>query len=200
MILIRDITFAAIDFESAGSARGETDVPVQIGLACWSLAKGHERHFVSYLRSPRPIAWSARKVHGISDEDLIDAPNLPMLWPEVKQRLHGAAIVAHAKGTEKRFLRAYPGHSFGPWIDTLLLARAAWPDHPAHSLSELCEAASLSNTVQQLVPERRWHDALYDAVGSLVLLSHIIETFQLADQPLAVLEQVDTSAWHRGRR
>jgi hypothetical protein len=31
MTHIRDIPFCAIDFESAGAARGETDAPVQIG-------------------------------------------------------------------------------------------------------------------------------------------------------------------------
>lgn len=195
-MLVGDCRFTAIDFESAGAARGSTDVPVQVGLACWSEQERHGSTFVSYLASPVPITWSARKVHGIRDEDLDGSPTLLALWPELKSRLAGAAVVAHGKGTEKRFLRAFPGHGFGPWVDTLLLARAAWPELPQHSLSALCDARGLSDSVQSMLPGRRWHDALYDAVASLVLLEDVIRAFDLADKPLDLLLQPDTAAWH----
>ena len=198
-MLVGDCRFTAIDFESAGAARGSTDVPVQVGLACWSEQERHGGTFVSYLASPVPITWSARKVHGIRDEDLDGSPTLLALWPELKSRLAGAAVVAHGKGTEKRFLRAFPGHGFGPWVDTLLLARAAWPELPQHSLSALCDARGLSDSVQSMLPGRRWHDALYDAVASLVLLEDVIRAFDLADKPLDWLLQPDTAAWHSRR-
>ena len=196
---IGDCRFAAIDFESAGAARGRTDVPVQVGLATWSSSGGHGERFMSYLASDAPITWSARKVHGIRDEDLAGAPGLLALWPEIKRHLVGAVVVAHGKGTEKRFLRAFPGHGFGPWVDTLLLARAAWPELPDHSLSALCEARGLSPKVAAMIPGRRWHDALYDAVASLVLLEDLAATFDLAGRPLDWLLTPDTSPWHRRR-
>jgi len=198
--LIRDTRFAAVDFESAGAARGQTDVPVQLGLATWSSAHGHGNPFVSYLRTDQPITWQAHKVHGIGPADLTDAPSLIELWPEVKARLAGAAVVAHGKGTERRFLRAFPGHGFGPWIDTLLLARAAWPDRPDHSLGNLCAAFGLTDEIDALVPDRSWHDALFDAVASLALLRHVVEAFRLESAPLDRLVEPDTSAWHRSRR
>lgn len=198
--MIRDTRFAAIDFESAGAARGRSDVPVQIGLATWSVAGGHGGAFVSYLRADRPITWAARKVHGITSADLAGAPPLGELWPQVKLRLAGSAVVAHGKGTERRFLRAFPGHGFGPWIDTLLLARSAWPLVPDHSLGHLCNHFGLTETIMELVPERAWHDALFDTVASLVLLRHLVETFALDARPLEMLIHPDTSAWHRMRR
>ena len=148
----------------------------------------------------QPIHWAAKKVHGIGPEDLADAPSLLLLWPEFKKRLAGAIVVAHGKGTEKRFLRAFPGHGFGPWIDTLLLARAAWPDLPSHSLGGLCEANGLTTTIQVLVPGKSWHDALFDAVASLALLAHLIETHHLADLPVEDLVYPDTSRWHLSKR
>ena len=174
-------------------------MPVQVGLASWSPAGGHGDTFVSYLATEASITWSARKVHGIRDEDLVGAPSLLALWPDLKRRLAGAVVVAHGKGTEKRFLRAFPGHGFGPWIDTLLLARAAWPELPDHSLSALCEARGLAVDIQRRLPGRRWHDALYDSLASLVLLEDLVAAFQLADQPLAFLLHPDTGAWHRLR-
>ena len=165
MPLVRHCRFTAIDFESAGAARGMTDSPVQVGLASWSAEDGHGDAFVSYLFTDQPVQWSARKVHGIGPEQLADAPSLLSLWPELKRRLSGAVVVAHGKGTEKRFLRAFPGHGFGPWIDTLLLARAAWPDLPDHSLGALCETLGLADEVRAIVPEKSWHDALVRCRG-----------------------------------
>ncbi|MEX1113685.1 MAG: 3'-5' exonuclease, partial [Akkermansiaceae bacterium] len=193
MLATRHCRFTAIDFESAGASRGKTDTPVQIGLASWSLERGHQCAFVSYLFTDQPIQWAARKVHGIGPEQLGDAPSLLSLWPELKTRLAGAVVVAHGKGTEKRFLRAFPGHGFGPWIDTLLLARAAWPELPDHSLGALCESQGLTPAIQEIVPEKSWHDALFDAVASLVLLARIIESHQLADAPMDSLLHPDTS-------
>jgi DNA polymerase-3 subunit epsilon len=117
----------------------------------------------------------------------------------VRERLSGAVVVAHGKGTEKRFLRAFPGHGFGPWVDTLLLARAAWPDLAGHSLSALCVHRKLENRIRDMVPERSWHDALFDTVASLVLLEDIVRHYELPDRPLAELANPDTTAWHRRR-
>jgi DNA polymerase III subunit epsilon len=200
MPLVRHCRFTAIDFESAGASRGMTDSPVQVGLASWSAGAGHGDAFVSYLFTDQPVQWSARKVHGIGPEHLADAPSLLSLWPDLKQRLAGAVVVAHGKGTEKRFLRAFPGHGFGPWIDTLLLARAAWPDLPDHSLGALCGSHGLTDAIRKLVPEKSWHDALFDAAASLVLLEHLIEKLSLADHPVECLFQPDTSAWHKTKR
>ena len=200
MPLVRDCRFTAIDFESAGASRGRTDSPVQVGLATWSAADGHADAFVSYLSTDQPVQWSARKVHGIGPEQLADAPTLLSLWPELKCRLAGAVVVAHGKGTEKRFLRAFPGHGFGPWLDTLLLTRAAWPDITDHSLGALCDTLGLTHQVRAIVPEKSWHDALFDAAASLVLLVHVIEALALADHPLETILHPDISAWHRSRR
>jgi DNA polymerase-3 subunit epsilon len=200
MPLVRECRFTAIDFESAGAARGMTDSPVQVGLASWSAETGHGDAFVSYLSTDQPVQWSARKIHGIGPEQLAEAPSLLSLWPELKQRLAGAVVLAHGKGTEKRFMRAFPGHGFGPWIDTLLLARAAWPDLTDHSLGALCECRGLAERVTEIVPEKSWHDALFDAVASLVLLEHLIETLALSDHPVENLARPDTSVWHRMKR
>jgi DNA polymerase III subunit epsilon len=201
-VLIRETNFCAIDFESAGNAPGRTDHPVQVGMARGTHSAPEDVCFTSYLSCPVSVTWSARRVHGISDEMLEDAPSLLSLWPELKRLLLGAAVVAHGKGTEKRFLRTFPGHGFGPWIDTLLLARTAWPDEKSHSLSDLCEARSLTGQIQAALPAGhagRWHDALYDALASLHLLRHLITEFRLEEKPLDFLLHADLREWRRLR-
>jgi DNA polymerase III subunit epsilon len=200
MPTVRESRFCAIDFESAGAARGGMDEPVQVGLAEWSPEAGRGGVFDSLLRIRGVVSPAARKVHGIGVERLAGAPALLELWPELRSRLGGAVVVAHGKGTEKRFLRAFPGHGFGPWVDSLLLARAVWPGAPDHSLGALCEARGLAGRVREWVPGRDWHDALFDAAASLVLLEHIIRECGLEDLGLEFLCSPDLSGWHRQRR
>ncbi|HBE97405.1 MAG TPA: DNA polymerase III subunit epsilon [Verrucomicrobiales bacterium] len=195
---ISETIFTAIDFESAGTARGRTDAPVQIGLGGWSVTEGIHDPFVSFLHCDQDITWAARKVHGITTDDLAEAPSLLSLWPTLKSTLGRGPVVAHGHGTEKRFLRAFPGHPFGPWIDTLQLSRAAWPDLPSHSLGDLCQSLGLDSFAKH-APDRNWHDALYDALASLALLDHLVNYFHLADAPVEFLLKPDTSIWHRLR-
>ena len=197
---ITDLQFAAIDFESAGTGRGRNDVPVQIAISLWSPETGPGEHLCSFLSTDQEITWAAQQVHGITPEDLVDAPSLLSLWPEIKRLLSGRIIVAHGHGTEKRFLRAFPGHPFGPWVDTLLLARAAWPGLVSYSLGDLCRELGLVSALDETHPGRRWHDALYDASASAYLLAHLVASLDLADKPLDLLLHPDLAPWRAKRR
>ena len=194
---LEDLSWAAIDFESAGTAPGETDCPVQIGIVrVEGLFSESPRLFTSYIACNRPVRWSAAKVHGITTATLADAPEFTLLWPELRDLLRGAVVLGHNPATEKRFLRTFPGHGFGPWVDTLALARQAAPTLPDHSLSCVCDALGITDTITALVNDdahARWHDALYDAAGSLQLLRTLVTALSmhratLADIPFAVSE------------
>ncbi len=199
--IIADVEFAAIDFESAGVAPGDTDSPVQVGLAVLRDGKIESASFFrSFIAANRPVTWAARKVHGISDGDLIGAPPLLQLWPRIREALDGRCVVAHAVGTEKRFLRAFPFHGFAPWLDTLKLAHAAYPDLDSHSLGNVVEAAGLADRVDALCPELTWHDGLYDSIASLVFLRHVIRETQLADYPLDCLLHPNRTSYFKQRR
>lgn len=178
--------FAAIDFESAGVVKGGTDTPVQIGIAVMrGLEVEHGEAFVSYLSTDRPVTWQASQVHGITTADLAGAPSLASLWPVVKSRLGGRVVVAHGAGTEKRFLRVFPLHGFGPWVDTLLLSRRFWPGLSDYSLETLIRSAGLQESLDAECPGRRYHDALYDSVASLLVLRHLLVHAGLAERPMA---------------
>lgn len=185
---IRDTAFAAIDFESAGERPNEAGVPIQLGIA-WMRGVTPEREsfFRSYLRASRPVTWTAQQIHGISSDDLKDAPDLLSLWPELKSRLGGRHLVAHGSGTEKRFLRAFPLHGFGPWVDTLTLSRKILPGRSSYALSDLVTELELLSEAQTLLPDFRWHEALSDSIASLLLLRKLIALSSLQDHPVEVI-------------
>lgn len=192
ILTIREAEFAAIDFESAGAAPGDTDTPVQVGIARMrNLDIPPEGQFVSYIDPGRPIAWAAARVHGIRREDVAGAPTLTGLWPDLEVRLRGRILVSHGAGTEKRFLRAFPLHGFGPWVDTVRWSRRLWPGLPDYSLEALIVAAGLDGTVRTLCPGRRYHDALMDSVAALVLLRWLVMHAGMEDLPAATLTDED---------
>jgi len=182
--LIREIPFASLDFESAGERANEPGVPVQIGIAWMErLDPVPDSFYRSYLRAARPVTWSAQQIHGITDRDLADAPDLLSLWPEVKGRLGGRWIVTHGSGTEKRFLRAFPLHGFGPWVDTLSLSRKVLPGRSSYALSDLVGDLGLEEDARSYLPDFRWHEALSDALASLLLLRKLIELTRIPEHP-----------------
>ena len=187
-LTVRELSFGALDFESAGESANEAGVPVQIGIA-WmqGLSVSPDSFYRSYLKALRPVTWSAQQIHGITNEDLRNAPELLSLWPEIKQRLGGRWMVAHGVGTEKRYLRAFPMHGFGPWIDTLTLSRKILPGRSSYALSDLAVELLLEEEARALLPDFRWHEALSDALASLLLLKKLIELSGIADHPAEVL-------------
>jgi len=188
VLKVREISVAALDFESAGERPDEAGIAIQIGIAAMErLEPRPETFFRSYLNPGRSVTWAARKVHGIGDDDLEGAPLLLSLWPEIRERLGGRWIVGHGSGTEKRFLRAFPMHGFGPWVDTLTLSRKILPGRPSYALSDLCRELGVESEAAVLVHGFRWHEALSDALASMLLLRRLVHLADIADQPAEIL-------------
>lgn len=198
LLRIGQTRFAAIDFESAGTAPGRAEEPVQIAIVhlAGAVISGG---LCSYLQAEHGVTWAARKVHGITENMLRGAPRLLELWPQIKAHLEGCWIVAHGAATEKRFLRAFPFHSFGPWVDTLRLARAAYPGLSDHSLGEVIKALGLESEAEIQTDGFRWHDARCDAVASLVLLRHLISTCRLEEVEPEALRTPGLSDYFQSR-
>jgi len=141
--------FVAIDFETTGYENGATNEPWQLGLAVvrdLEIVETREWFFKTTLTP--------------------DHPTMMEQWDEWHPYLAHRRLVAHNIATERTILtRVAPFEKWGPWVDTLKLARARFPKVPGHKLGELCEAFGC---VPQ-IDGRTWHDGLYDAIACAML-------------------------------
>jgi len=173
----REAILTALDFESTGAVQGLPDEPWQVGMVEMREGRVTGRFHESYLRvaAGRPFNPYAPGRHAELRGVLASAPALSELWPVWKPWLEGRPLAAHNIGTERKFLcRAAPLHRLGPWVDTLRLARRVRPDLEGHSLREVAEALGIAERARALCPGRDWHDALFDAFASALILEHCL--------------------------
>lgn len=173
----REVELTVIDFETTGDVRGFEAEAWQLGMAV--LDRGRidpSRSFESLLRvGDRPFHPRAPGQHHRLRAEIAAAPTLTSLWPQMRPWWHDRPLVAHNAATERKFVRlAAPLHPAGPWIDTLRLARAAYPGLPSHALEDVVENLGLGPRVRALCPGRAPHDALYDAFACAAFLEALL--------------------------
>lgn len=79
-----------------------------------------------------------RKVHGIRNADVADAPSFTNITPEVLAALAGRTPVAHNAQVEYGVLRRHlPAWQPPVMLDTLRLAKHVWPGLPSYGLDHL---------------------------------------------------------------
>ena len=144
--------FAAIDFETTGFENGATNEPWQLGIA---VVRGGE--IVETREFFFDVEGAPARAH---EADALGT--LQSSFETWQPHLAGRRLVAHNMATERTILtRVAPLTPWGPWTDTLRLAKARYPRLPSYALGDLCGMFGI-------VPEmegRTWHDGLYDAVA-----------------------------------
>ncbi|MEU6403156.1 3'-5' exonuclease [Streptomyces sp. NPDC046985] len=138
----------------------------------------------AWLTKPkRPVTPFAARVHGLTDQVLEDEPG----WEEIKDAVHDllgtAWIAAHNAHVDYRVLSAHlPQWQPAGVIDTLRLAKAAYPELPRHSLDALIKHASPD--LSQAPGQR--HRAAFDAYATAQLLNAMADRYESWDQLVAV--------------
>lgn len=148
--------FTAIDFETAN---GRRDSACAIGLVvvqnleivetCYHLIRPPDMYF-----SPFNIS-----IHGIRPQDVLDKPNFPELWIEIKHYFENRIVIAHNASFDMSVLR-YTLDRYGinyptlRYSCTMRMARRHWPYQPSYRLNSVAELLGISF---------RHHHALEDA-------------------------------------
>ena len=150
--------FAAIDFETTGYEDGGKNEPWQLGIAV-----------VRDLQ----IVETAEFFFGTALTP--DYETMMAQWDAWYPYLADRRLVAHNIATERTILtRIAPLTKWGPWTDTMKLARRRYPKMPSYKLGDLCAVLGCEPQMEG----RTWHDGLYDAIAcaNLALRLNLIST------------------------
>jgi exodeoxyribonuclease X len=137
------------------------------------------------FRPDQPITAMARRVHGISNEMVADAPVFASRGAAVQAHLDGAVLVAHNAAIDLGVLRRkLPGFTPTDVIDTLKLSRQLLPGQPSHRLGSLVTALGLG---AGLPTGLRPHRAAYDVLVTARLFVYLATQTQGAPLSLEAL-------------
>ena len=147
-------TFAAIDFETASYAR---DSACAIGIVV--VADGRIAAREQFLIRPPSPDFVFTYIHGLTWDDVRDAPGFDALWPRMSAILEGADfLAAHNASFDSGVLGAcceaagYAPPAL-PFVCTMNLARSQWRIFPT-KLPDVCRKLGIS---------LQHHQALSDA-------------------------------------
>ncbi len=146
---LADGRYIVYDVETTG-ANVRRDELVEIGALVYENRRPAAEPFRALIRPHRAyIPKSATRVHGISYEDVKDAPTIEQVLPEFLDYVKNETLVGHNIARfDNRFLDKacgeHLGHGFYPlFIDTLRLARRLLPEQRHYALEQLAQTLGL---------------------------------------------------------
>lgn len=150
------MNFTAIDFETANSSRGSA---CAVGLC--TVEDGEIIRHVHHLIRPDPLYFSPFNIsiHGITEEDVANAPSFAELWPELLAGISGP-LVAHNASFDISVIRRSlddAGMDY-PDIDyycTYVISKLAWPGMPTYALDHMAQHLGISFQHHNAVDDAR---------------------------------------------
>jgi DNA polymerase-3 subunit epsilon len=166
--------FAVVDLETTGFSPLVGDRIVEVGIVRVGGDGATVDEYVTLVNPLRDVGPT--HVHGITQEDVAQAPTFAEVVGDVLSRLDGVIFVGHNARYDRDFLAAELSSAgiFLPAIPSLCTLKLAFRLHPEfanHRLATCCEAAGLDHPT---------HSALDDARATAKLLSCYVAEGQVA--------------------
>lgn len=195
---VREAPLIAMDFETTGLDPA-TDGIVSIGLVPMSLERigaSASRHWI--VRPRVPLDEKSVTLHGITDSQVRDAPDLDEILGEVLGCMAGRVAIVHCRELERQFLntalkvRINEGIVF-PVIDTMELEARIYRKQKTGLIERLLgrkpqASIRLAASRERFgLPRYHPHHALTDALASAELLQAQIAHRFSPDTPLGEL-------------
>lgn len=117
------------------------------------------------VRPERPITHFARRIHGLTNDQVADAPLFAEVEDDVRRALDTDVLVAHNAHVDVSVLQRHLGEWECPEVlDTLKLARRFAPNQQSYKLGSLVGAFKLADGLPaDLTPHRATYDVLVAA-------------------------------------
>jgi len=189
------LDFVALDFETANLFRGS---PCAVGWAIvreGSVIDGGSQLIYQDSFDPFNIA-----IHGITEDDVADAPTFGEVWPTIYKMIGDLPMVAHNAAFDTGVIRDALDDADEPWplltyACTLVMGRRTY-ELPSYRLPFVAQAAGLG------YDEDSHHKADYDAELAAQILLDIARRYEVGDiQALAEvmkinLGKINGDDWH----
>lgn len=147
--------FCVIDFETTGRD-ANSDRIIEVGIVCFEHGQCIERY--ECLVNPGiPVPEEARAIHGITDEELANAPSFDSVFDQLVPKLQGRLAVAYNAPFDRGFLHAETrrlSRTLLPdcpalddnvvWIDPLVWARELFKYEKGKKLTDMCQRLNIT--------------------------------------------------------
>lgn len=167
--------FAIFDFETTGLSPFTGDRALQVAVVRLDPLGEFEDEWVSLVNPGRPVA--ATEVHGLTEDDVREAPAFSAVWVNLESRFSNRIVVAHNASFDLKFL-AMELRLINRWesvqpffvFDTLRLAHLVEgaTNRRQRSLASVLGIDPLEK------PGRGPHDALTDSHVAADILRHYL--------------------------
>lgn len=155
------LRYAVVDVEGNGQ-----QPPDLVEVAMVPIVGGVVGEPSSWLVKPeRPIKYFATRIHGLTNNDVADAPSFAHVEREIRQALDADVLVAHNAHVDIGVLQRHLGDWECPEaLDTLKLSKRLLPKQTSYKLGALVEMLTLAEGLpDDLTPHRATYDALVTA-------------------------------------
>ncbi len=124
--VIDDIEFVVFDTETTGLNPDSDEI---LEIAAVKIRGGEKLgEFHSFIKPRKPVDISIRKIVGLTDDEMNEAPGIEESLPRFLEFCEGAVLVGHNAAFEHRFLHRWAQELLGKdwqptYIDTMALSR-----------------------------------------------------------------------------
>lgn len=175
--------YVVIDLETTGNAPKKGDRIIQIAAVVIEQGQIVDR-YMSFLNPMQKIPVFIEKLTGITNDMVVGAPTFEDIAEKLISLLKDATFVAHNVYFDLSFLQeelSNCGFQFsGPILDTVELARVAFPTEKSYKLSDLSDEFEILHVNP--------HRADSDAEVTALLLLRIFEKIEAL--PISTLQQL----------
>ncbi|AEI15276.1 DNA polymerase III, epsilon subunit [Flexistipes sinusarabici DSM 4947] len=198
---LSELEFTVFDTETTGLSPYKGAKLVEIGAV--KVRKGLNLDLSStFTRLINPkirIPYSAYKIHKISNEKVIDAPDISEVLPEFAEFTENSVVVAHNAKFDFKFIDYFMKEhnmqcSIVNILDTLSLTRLLFPEIGRYNLDRLIDYFSLHELTEEAVKglhtdktfgndEHYRHRALYDAINTAFIFIRCVEKIKRLGLP-----------------
>lgn len=141
-------TYIVVDTETTGLSC-KHDKIIEISLARYSNGERTD-HYTTLINPHRHIPEEATAINHIADEDVEDAPTFAKGWPQISRFFDGSIVVGHNVTFDLDMIGYNMSRKAQPldvsYLDTVQLAKDAFPGQPNYKLATLVENLGISDS------------------------------------------------------